>query len=303
MEEIGVLVHPVTRLTRGSTSGLEPSYHSSVKSDVSDELINTYLFRPIAHQFVRVLYPTNVTPNQVTVASIIAGLSAAAFYAFAGMPYAPLAGLLITLKDLLDSADGQLARAKQMCSRFGRFLDSVGDFVVNLVVFAAISYLLYRDTGWSPVFLLGLVGFLGISLRVSYHVFYQTSYLHLRSAYEANRITEEIQKKDLAGDSRALRMQRLFLLLYGWQDRLMMRIDTWSMNGVSQDQREAWYSNRTALRLSGFLGLGTELFILMLCSVARRLDWYLALNVVGMNAVWAGCVVYRRAVLARKIHP
>ncbi len=283
------------------TSGTQASYESSVKSDVSDELINTYLLRPIAHQIVRVLFPTSITPNQVTVASIIAGLLAATFYAFAGLAYAPLAGLLITLKDLLDSADGQLARAKQMYSRFGRFLDSVGDFAVNLVVFIAISGLLYRDTGWFPVFFVGFVGFLGISLRVSYHVFYQTSYLHLRSAYAVNRVTEEIEEFDRAGDQRTLRMQRLFLLLYGWQDRLMMRIDTWSMNGVSHDQREAWYGNRTALRLSGFLGLGTELFILMLCSVARRLDWYLAVNVMGMNAVWAVCIVYRRAVLARKL--
>ena len=81
----------------------------------------------------------------------------------------------------------------------------------------------------------------------------------------------------------------------------MMRIDRWSMSGVAGDQREAWYGDRTALRLSGFLGLGTELFLLMLCSVARRLDWYLVLNVTVMNAVWAVCVVYRRVVLLRKI--
>ena len=182
------------------TSVTQPSYRLSVKSDVSDELINTYLLRPIAHQFVRVLYPTGVTPNQVTVASIVAGLCAAGLYAFGGLPYAPLAGLLITLKDLLDSADGQLARAKQMFSRFGRFLDSVGDFVVNLGVFAAISFLVYRDTGWAPVFLFGLVGFAGISLRVSYHVFYQTSYLHLQSAYEVNRSHRRDRKEDLVGD-------------------------------------------------------------------------------------------------------
>jgi phosphatidylglycerophosphate synthase len=283
-------------------SGARPSYQASVKSDVSDELINTYLLRPIAHQFVRVLYPTRTTPNQVTVASIVAGLFAAAVYASGGMPYAPVAGLLITLKDLLDSADGQLARAKQMYSRFGRFLDSVGDFVVNLAVFFGISILLFRDTGWTPVFLFGLVGFIGISLRVSYHVFYQTSYLHLRSAYEVNRVTEEIRTKDLAQDPRTLRMQRLFLLLYGWQDRLMMRIDRWSMHGVSREQREGWYGDRTALRLSGFLGPGTELFVLMLCSLARRLDWYLVVNVVVMNGVWAMCIVYRRAHLAGKMH-
>jgi phosphatidylglycerophosphate synthase len=275
-----------------------PSYRASVKSDISDELINTYLLRPIAHLIVRALYPTAATPNQVTVASIVAGIIAAMLYAVAGPAYLPVAGVCMTLKDLLDSADGQLARAKQLYSRFGRFLDSIGDFAVNLLVFAAISFSLFRETGWPPVFLLGLAGFLGISLRVSYHVFYQTSFLHLRSAYEVNRITEEIQKGDLAGDRRALRMQRIFLLLYGWQDELMVRLDRWSMKGVPESQLRSWYSDRRALVLSGFLGLGTELFILMLFSVARRLDLYLIVNVVGLNAVWALCIVYRKVILA-----
>lgn len=282
-----------------SNNGL--SYKSSVKSSLSDELINTYLLRPVAHQMVRLLYPTGVTPNQVTGASIGAGFIAAAVYAFGGPALLPLAGLLVTLKDLLDSADGQLARARRMYSRFGRFLDSVGDFVVNALVFAAIATALFLQTGWSPVFLAGLCGFFGISLRVSYHVFYQTSYLHLRHEYEVNRTTEEIQQADLDGDRRTLLMQKLFLLLYGWQDRLVSRLDGWSMRGILQEKLGAWYSDRTALLLSGFLGLGTELFILMLFSVARRLDAYLWMNIVGMNAVWCFCILYRRRVLRRRL--
>ncbi len=278
-----------------------PSYRASVKSDTSDELINTYLLRPIAHLIVRALYHTTITSNQVTVASIVAGIVAAVLYAVAGPSYLPVAGLCITLKDLLDTADGQLARAKHMYSRYGRFLDSIGDFAVNLLVFAAISFSLFHDTGWAPVFLLGLAGFLGISLRVSYHVFYQTSFLHLRSAYEVNRITEEIQKGDLDDDRRVLRMQRIFLLLYGWQDELMVRLDRWSMKGVPEALMKSWYSHRPALMLSGLLGLGTELFILMLFSIARRLDLYLVVNVVGLNTVWAICVVYRKVILARAL--
>jgi hypothetical protein len=172
---------------------------------------------------------------------------------------------------------------------------------VNLLVFTAISFSLFHDTGWAPAFLLGLAGFLGISLRVSYHVFYQTSFLHLRSAYEVNRITEEIQKGDLDDDRRVLRLQRIFLLLYGWQDDLMVRLDRWSMKGVPDALMKSWYSDRSALILSGFLGLGTELFILMLFSIARRLDLYLVVNVVGLNTVWAICVVYRKAILARAL--
>jgi len=281
------------------TSNAGPSYTTSVKSDVSDELINTWLLRPIAHQFVRVLYPTRVTPNHVTVASIIAGFASAAVFALGGPLWYPLAGLLVTLKDLLDSADGQLARAKQMYSRFGRFLDSVGDIAVNLAVFGAMSYSLYRETGWLPVFLIGALGFLGISLRVSYHVFYQTSYLHMKRVYEVNRVTEEIKTEDMLADPRTQAMQRLFLLLYGWQDRLMVRIDTWSKKGAHDPRLDIWYGDRTALRLSGFLGLGTELFVLMVFSLFRQLDLYLAVNVLGLNAVWAVCIVYRKAFLCR----
>jgi len=275
------------------------SYGSTVKSDASDELINTFLLRPIAGILVRLLYPTPITPNQVTIASTITGILGAALYLQGTASWTAAAGLLMTLKDLLDSADGQLARAKQMYSRRGRFLDSLGDFLVNLLVFAAIAFTLFR-TDREPVWLLlGALGFLGITLRVSYHVFYQTSFLHRQRAYRVNRTTEEIREEDLSGDRTALTLQRIFLLLYGWQDAFMVRLDRWCRAGIpkteSSDQR--WYSDSTGLRLSGFLGIGTELFLLMLFSVADRLELYLFLNVVGLNVLWAACIAYRRLVL------
>jgi len=283
------------------TSSAGPSYQSSVKSDVSDELINTYLLRPIAHQFVRLLYRTKVTPNQVTAASIVAGFASAAVYALGGPVWYPLAGLLVTSKDLLDSIDGQLARAKHLYSRLGRFLDSLGDIAVNLVVFGAMSLSLYHETGQVFLFLVGAAGFLGTTLRVSYHVFYQTSFLHLQNAYQVNRVVEEVEREDSLADSHTRLLQRLYLVLYGWQDRLMVRIDKWSQKGLSNLRPESWYGNRIALRLSGFLGLGTELFILMVFSLIRELDWYLAVNVVGLNAAWAMCIVYRKVFLARQL--
>jgi phosphatidylglycerophosphate synthase len=281
------------------TAGL--SYSTSVKSRLSDELINTYLLRPIAHQIVRLLYHTRLTPNHVTVASIIAGFAAAAVYGLAGQAFVPLAGLLVTLKDLLDSADGQLARAKEMYSRFGRFLDSVGDIAVNLLVFAGISHAVYQETGWMPAYLLGLLGFIGISLRVSYHVFYQTQYLHLQQTYEVNRVSEEIRQEDLEADAPTLMMQKVFQFLYGWQDRLMIRIDAWCRRGVPDGRHEAWYADRIALRLSGFLGLGTELFAVTLFSLVHRLDAYLLFNVIILNVVWVCTGVYRKFVLAQAL--
>jgi phosphatidylglycerophosphate synthase len=279
------------------------SYSASTKSAVSDELINTYAIRPMAGLIVRLLYGTPITPNGVTALSIVTGCCAALLYATGSPEYTVVAGLCVTLKDVLDAADGQLARAKQLFSRKGRFFDSIGDFVVDLLVFAALGWALVRLTGRAEFVPAALLGFLGTTLRVSYHVFYQSSYLHLKGSYSVNRITEDVKPEDRSADRLTQALQRIFLFLYGWQDRVMFRLDEWSRAGLphQRDIDARWYGDHTGLRLSGLMGLGTELFILMLFSVLDRLDIYLAVNLVVLNVLWGVSVVYRRWVLSTKV--
>ena len=273
-------------------------YKKTLKSSISDELINTYLLRPIAGFIVWILYPTSITPNQVTIASTIAGLIAAGLYLHNEASSTAIAGLLVTVKDIFDSADGQLARAKQQYSRIGRFLDSIGDFVVNVAVFGAIGWVLFSTTGSAWMIVLALLGLVGIMLRVSYHVFYLTSFLHLEEKYQINRITEEITKDDLKGDRLTITLQRIFQVIYGWQDRLMARIDTWCRGGASDPGfATRWYSDAVGLRLSGLVGIGTELFVLMLCSLFNALQTYLILNVFVMNSILFVSIFYRRRYL------
>lgn len=288
------------------------SYRKSIKSDVSDELINTYVLRPIAGLIVWALYGTSVTPNQVTIASMCTGFVAAYFYLKGTADAFVIAGFLITLKDLLDSADGQLARAKQQYSRVGRFLDSIGDFLVDVAVFSAIGWTLFQLNGHWQMLFLALLGLVGISLRVSYHVFYQVNFLHLQNQSANNRISEKIQEEDLKKGSVELFLQRLFQCIYGWQDRLIEKFDQWSYGGYIRNphenkpkhpfqRRQEWYSNINALRISGMLGFGTEFFLLMVCSVLNRLELYLYLNIFLMNGILILCLLYRRFVLFKNL--
>ncbi len=279
------------------------AYQKSTKSEFSDELINIYLLRPAADILVRLLYRSPITPNQVTVASTVFGIAAAVLYSFNASLLTMLAGLGITIKDLLDSADGQLARAKQQYNRKGRFLDSIGDFVVNLAVFRFNRYRtdnLYTESTHSRI----------VSYSVSWHqspglhhVFHQTSYLHLRNELTQNRVTEEITEHDSFGDRLTLRLQSVFVLLYGWQDRLIMRLDSWSRNGLActRNHDEQWHGDRFGLRLSGLFGLGTELCVLMICSVMNELHLYLYVNVIFMNFLWLVCILYRRVSLSNRL--
>ena len=78
------------------------------------------------------LLHTPVTANQVTVASIAAGIAAGAGYAGAARPWAFLAGALAhQLFYLLDHVDGQIARYRQTVSVTGLYLDYMAHYLVN----------------------------------------------------------------------------------------------------------------------------------------------------------------------------
>ena len=136
---------------------------------------------------------------------------------------------------------------------------------------------------------------------MSYHVFYQTSYLHRENRYKLNRLTEEVKEEDLRGDEIALRLQKIFLVLYGWQDRLMYRIDALCGRGIKEIELTEWYSDRLGLRISGLLGFGTEFAVLTVCSFFNELHLYLLLNVLAMNGIWLGSILYRKLFLTKSI--
>jgi len=280
------------------------SYAASVKSDISDELINVYLQRPVAGIVVRALYGTPITPNQLTIVSTFFGIAGGIFLAAAETHFVA-AALCFYLKDIFDSADGQLARAKKIYSRRGRFLDSIGDYIVDLFLFGGIcEVLLGSGVPLFPAFLISFVGFVGISLRVSYHVFYQASFLHQKKEYELNRLSEELRDEDLREDAVTLQLQRIFYLFYGWQDRLMKRLDAWCLGsraGNSESAVKAWYEDAVGLRLGGFLGFGTEYVVLTACLLLNNLRLYLFLSIILFNAVWFSAILYRRSFLAKRV--
>jgi phosphatidylglycerophosphate synthase len=284
-----------------SRPGPRAYFRQSLKSDsyFCDEFVNIWLLRPLASVIVWAVYPTRITPNMVTVAAVAIGIAAGWCYSIGTAPATALAGTLILLKDIVDDADGQLARAKQLYSRRGRFLDSIGDFAVDVAVFAGIGWSVYREAPGIAGPLLAFLGLAGITLRVSHHVFYQASFLHQEKRYGLNRIVEEITEEDRRGNRVDLGLQRIFGLIYTWQDRLMLRIDGWCRAGKVRDELlPTWYGDRFALRLSGLLGFGTEISLLAVCSWFDAMETYLWLNLLLMNGVWLASALYRRWVLA-----
>src|SRR2546429_4787854 len=126
---------------------VKPPNDLSDKGHAVEEWLDLRFFRPIGVGIARALYPTGLSPDQVTLWSILIGLVAGHLFAY-GDRWTDLIGVvLFIVSDVFDSADGQLARLRGTSTRFGRALDGIGDSVrfLNLYVHLAIRLVL---AGW-----------------------------------------------------------------------------------------------------------------------------------------------------------
>lgn len=123
---------------------------SSRPRELQDPL-NLFVYHPLSARLARLLRPTGISPNMVSVGGAIALLFATwAFLALPG-PLNALAGLGFMLAwHVLDGADGDLARLTGTSSATGELVDGVCDYFGNTVMYFAFAFWL-DDTlgGWA----------------------------------------------------------------------------------------------------------------------------------------------------------
>jgi phosphatidylglycerophosphate synthase len=127
----------------------------------ADGLVDRFFNRPLGRPLSKLLVRTQISPNQVSIASILIGVSSAWFFATGNF----LAGALIfQLCAVIDCVDGDLARALFKQSRLGKWLDLGGDQVVHFSVFVAIGVGVARTEPSVPALMLGASAALGVLL-------------------------------------------------------------------------------------------------------------------------------------------
>jgi len=107
---------------------------------------------------------TRLTPNQITIVSLLFGLAAAAAYT-AGNPLVVLGGLLaFHVHVLLDYVDGEVARCRGETSVRGAYFDLMTDrLTFPLLVFGA-GVGVYRQLGDPAALIVGFVATFGLLL-------------------------------------------------------------------------------------------------------------------------------------------
>jgi len=250
---------------------------------------------------VRLLYPTSVTPNQITFLSLIFGLASSWFYV-SGIPDALVWGALFLYgKVFLDNVDGNLARVRGTTSRFGRFLDSLADFLVSVLVYIAVTVYLVRTKGMQEYWVLGLLGLLTGFMQSTFFVFYLVNYTSRVGSYEKNRVDESVTEEDKRKveegqtDPWDLRLQTMFVWAYGWQDKAVEQLDAMcrKLAQVSDTEEARWYSDKKFLAWISPLCLCTNNVMLVFFSLLDQLELFMILLVTFMNVYALGLLAWK----------
>lgn len=123
-------------------------YQATLKSQDTEEHIDLYFYRRIGYAWARLARRLGITPNAITVASIILGAAAGWMFFYQNLWLNILGIVLLVWANSFDSADGQLARMTGQYSRLGRILDGMaGD-----VWFVSIYFFICLREDFTPGF-------------------------------------------------------------------------------------------------------------------------------------------------------
>jgi archaetidylinositol phosphate synthase len=109
---------------------------------------DTWIHR-VARAAVRPLLATPVTPNHLTAARLVSGVTAACLLAVGSQPWTVAGAMLFLFSMVLDRADGELARLSGRTSPFGHRFDLWTDAICDSIVVLSLG-LAQRDGVFAP---------------------------------------------------------------------------------------------------------------------------------------------------------
>ncbi len=139
----------------------------------TEGFMSRYFERRISLFITKRLINTYITPNQITIISVLIGLLGAAFMAIGQGLWQIIGAWLFLAHSIVDGCDGEIARLKFLESKIGGILDFWGDNVVHAAVFGAIGFEWWTRTGQELAIILSLIAIFGTFFSASI-VFFTT---------------------------------------------------------------------------------------------------------------------------------
>ena len=256
-------------------------YKKSLKMLEVEEVLDLIIYRPLAFIFVKLIVGTNLTPNQITTTALFFGVIASILFYFNTPTAFLIAGVLFIVYDVLDCADGQLARIKKNGTPIGRVLDGLADYIVTTLAYLFIG-IGFASNSDDPILFWGLTIAAGISNAVHSSIldFYRNRFLDYafdRESILGDSLKEFKDMRDELKGTKGNYYEKLILWVYLKYSQVQLLFSSSSLETEKKkyDAKDFYKKHKTIMHLWTYLGPTSELTFLIVTSILNRLDIYL----------------------------
>jgi hypothetical protein len=253
-------------------------YKSSLKSYDVEEILDLYFFRPLSFLFVKLIYPTNITPNQISVFSMMFGILAGVMFGFGQPFFLIMAGVALLVSNVLDCADGQLARLKKNGTGIGRIIDGFIDYITGFSIFAGIGIgMSLMSDNYLYIWVITVAGGFSRVIQNMLFDYYRNVYLQYvygRGSDIAKEIDEYSRMKVILDKQKGRYGEKFLVNIYIKYSKVQMNstIREKVLNVTPEEYKE---KNKLMLRLWSWLGSTTHLTAVIIACYTNRIEYYL----------------------------
>ncbi len=284
---------------------LYSQYKSSLKAIEVEEIFDLIIYRPLAFLFVKATYSMNITPDMVSLVALSIGSTAGIMFGFGGYTFLVIGAILYFMSNVLDCADGQIARLKKNGTKVGRIVDGFVDYIVSIFVFVGIGIGLTKQFNWHEVNLWGntylqwdpivyiwvasILGAISSAVQAFYFDFYRNKFLEVVYG-RAQNIIEEI--KEYEDESQRLKengshgFQRFLISIYLKYSALQLKIqkDSEENHNEQKPNPKVYYAkNRLLLRLWSYVGSTTHITLCVITALLGNMEVFLIICILPLN--------------------
>ena len=273
------------------------TYKSSIKSTDTEEWWDMHFTRPLGYYLALGYKKIQISPNNVTIISIIIGIVAGICFYPNQIGINAVGMLLLIIANLHDSADGQLARMTHQCSRIGRILDGLAGDCWFITIYIALC--LRLSTTFPTIWILASIAGISHILQAAMADYYRN--IHLLFLY-GKRKSEVDNSKEISKKLKSIRftehpIQTIILFFYRNYTRtqeicspslqkLLHRLkEKYGENFPQQLSSSFRAKNRHLMKYTNILTFNTRMGILFITLFLERPQYYFLIEVTLFNII------------------
>ncbi len=170
-------------------------FKSSLKDTTAEEAVDLFLFRPVSFVIAMSIKKLPITPNHISLLSLVSGIVSGIFFSFGGKKNFIYGGLFFLLCHIFDLLDGMIARMKNNGTPLGRIIDGWVDYITAIAVYLGFAIGLTKGKFDLPLgpWPLMIIASVLLAIHSGFIDYYRQQYLS-GIIGKSNSINEDFQK-------------------------------------------------------------------------------------------------------------